>query len=58
MSNKQSVSKENFKGDPLDRDLYTSSQIKERTLNAAIVEADIEQGYEKYLAIFDALLWR
>jgi hypothetical protein len=54
MSNKQSFSKENFMGDPLDRDLYTSSQIKERALNAAIVEADIEQGYEAYLAIFDA----
>jgi hypothetical protein len=54
MSNKLSFSKEHFKGDPLDRDLYTSSQIKERALNAAIVEADIEQGYEKYLAIFDA----
>jgi hypothetical protein len=54
MSNKQSFSKEHFKADPLDRDLYTSSQIKERALNAAIVEGDIEQGYEKYLAIFDA----
>jgi hypothetical protein len=54
MSNKQSFSKENFKGDPLDHDLYTSSHIKERALNAAIVDADIEQGYEKYLAIFDA----
>jgi hypothetical protein len=52
MSNKQSFSKEHFKADPLDRDPYTSSQIKERALNAAIVEADIEQGYEKYLAIF------
>ena len=54
MSNKLSFSKEHFKAEPLDRDLYTSSQIKERALNAAIVEADIEQGYEKYLAIFDA----
>jgi hypothetical protein len=54
MSNKQSFSMEHSKGDPLDRDLYISSQIKERALNAAIVEADIEQGYEKYLAIFDA----
>jgi hypothetical protein len=53
MSNKLSFYKEHFKADPLDRDLYTSSQIKERALNAVIVEADIEQGYEKYLAIFD-----
>src|SRR4029077_11783033 len=54
MSNKQSFSMEHFKGDPLGRDLYTTSQIRERALNAAIVDADIEQGYEKYLAIFDA----
>jgi hypothetical protein len=54
MSNKQSFSMEHSKGDPLDRDLYTTSQIRERALNAAIVDADIEQGYEKYLAIFDA----
>jgi glyoxylase-like metal-dependent hydrolase (beta-lactamase superfamily II) len=54
MSNKQSFSMEHFKGDPLDRDLYTTSQMSERALNAAIVEADIEQGYEKYLAIFEA----
>ena len=53
MSNKQSFSMEHFKGDPLDRDLYTTSQMRERALNAAIVEADVEQGYEKYLAIFD-----
>jgi hypothetical protein len=54
MSNEKSFSKENFKGDLLDRDLYTSSQIKERALNAAIAGADIEQGYEGLLAIFDA----
>jgi len=54
MGNKQSFSMEHFKGDPLGRDLYTTSQIRERALNAAIVDADIEQGYEKYLAIFDA----
>ena len=54
MSNKQSFSMEHSKGDPLGRDLYTTSQIRERALNAAIVDADIEQGYEKYLAIFDA----
>ena len=54
MSNEHSFSKENSKGDADDRDLYTSSRIKERALNAAIVDAEIEQGYEKYLAIFDA----
>jgi hypothetical protein len=54
MNNKQNFSKEHFKGDPLDRDLYTTSQIRERALNAAIVDAEIDQGYEKYLAIFDA----
>jgi hypothetical protein len=53
MSKKQSFSNEHFTIDPLSRDLYTRSQIKERTLNAAIVEADIEEGYEKYLTIFD-----
>jgi hypothetical protein len=54
MSNKQSFSEEHFKGNALDRDLYTSSQMSERALNAAIVGADVEQGYEKYLSIFDA----
>jgi hypothetical protein len=46
MSNKQSFAEENFKCNALDRDLYTSSQIRERALNAAIVGADVEQGYE------------
>jgi hypothetical protein len=54
MSNEKGFSKQNFKSDEPDRDLYTTSQVRERALNAAIVEADIEQGYEKYLAIFDA----
>jgi hypothetical protein len=54
MSNEKSFPKQNFKSDELDRDLYTAPQIKERALNAAIVDADIEEGYEKYLAIFDA----
>ena len=53
MSNKQSFSMEHFKGEAPDRDLYTTSQMRERALNAAIVDAEIEQGYEKYLAIFD-----
>ena len=54
MSNEKSFSKQNFKSDEPDRDLYTTSQIRERALNAAIVDADIEQGFEGYLAIFDA----
>jgi hypothetical protein len=40
--------------DHFDRDLYTSSQTRERALNAAIVEAEISQSFDKYLAIFDA----
>jgi hypothetical protein len=54
MSNEKGFSKENFKSDNLDRDLYIRSQMKERALNGAIVKADIEQGFEEYLAIFDA----
>jgi len=54
MSNEESFLNENFKGDEIDRDLYTGSRMRERALNAAIVGADIEQGYEEYLAIFDA----
>src|ERR1700719_99395 len=54
MSNEKSFTKQNFKSDAPDRDLYTTSQMRERALNAAIVDAEIEQGYEKYLAIFDA----
>jgi hypothetical protein len=37
----------------LDQDLYTSSRARERTLNAAILEADISQNFEAYLEIFD-----
>ncbi len=40
--------------DHFDRDLYASSQTRERALNAAIVEAEISQSFDKYLAIFDA----
>jgi hypothetical protein len=54
MSNEQSFSNKNFKGGDQDRDPYTRSQMRERALNAAILEADIGQGYEEYLAIFDA----
>jgi hypothetical protein len=38
----------------LNRDSYASSQSRERALNAAIAEAEISQGYEQYLEIFDA----
>ena len=43
-----------FSADRLDRDLCASSQTGERILNAAIVQADISQGFEAYLEIFDA----
>jgi hypothetical protein len=36
------------------RDSYASSQSRERALNAAIVQAEISQGYEQYLEILDA----
>jgi hypothetical protein len=35
-------------------DPYTQSRTAERTLNAAIVHADITRSYEEYLEIFDA----
>jgi len=40
--------------DHFDRDLYTSSQTRERVLNAAVVRADISESFEEYLEIFDA----
>ena len=40
--------------DHFDRDLYTSSQTRERALNAAIVQADISESFEEHLGIFDA----
>ena len=39
--------------DHFDRDLYTSSQTRERVLNAAVVRADISESFEEYLEIFD-----
>ena len=36
------------------RDLYTSSQTRERALNAAIVQANISESFEEHLAIFEA----
>ena len=43
------VSAHHFRPDP-----YTQSRIAERTLNAAIVHAEIARSYEEYLEIFDA----
>ncbi len=40
--------------DHFDRDLYTSSQTRERVLNAAVVRADISESFKEYLEIFDA----
>ena len=40
--------------DHFDRDLYTSSQTRERALNAAIVQANISESFEEHLGIFDA----
>jgi hypothetical protein len=39
--------------DNLDHDLYRSSQARERTLNAAIIQANISDSFEEYLEIFD-----
>jgi hypothetical protein len=39
--------------DNLDRDQYTTSQTRERTLNAAIIQANISESFEEYLEIFD-----
>src|SRR5438128_2153959 len=43
------VSADHYRPDP-----YTQSRIAERTLNAAIVHAEIARSYEEYLVIFDA----
>ena len=42
------ISADQFHPDP-----YTQSRTAERTLNAAIVHADISRSYEEYLVIFD-----
>jgi hypothetical protein len=39
--------------DHIDLDPFTSSQTRERTLNAAIVQANISESFEDYLEIFD-----
>src|ERR1700675_235667 len=50
MSNHRSfVSADQFHPDP-----YTQSRTAERTLNSAIVHAEITRSYEEYLEIFDA----
>jgi hypothetical protein len=43
------VSADHLRSDP-----YTQSRTAERTLNTAIVHADITRSYEEYLEIFDA----
>jgi hypothetical protein len=43
------ISADQFHPDP-----HTQSRTAERTLNAAIVHADISRSYEEYLEIFDA----
>ena len=35
------------------RDPYASSRARERDLNAAIIQAEISESFEKYLEIFD-----
>jgi hypothetical protein len=50
MSDQRSfISVDQFHPDP-----YTQSRTAERTLNAAIVHADITRSYDEYLDIFDA----
>jgi hypothetical protein len=39
--------------DHMDRDPFISTQTRERTLNTAIVEASISEGFEEYLELFD-----
>jgi hypothetical protein len=39
--------------DYIDLDPFMSSQSRERTLNAAIVQANISESFEEYLEIFD-----
>jgi hypothetical protein len=43
------ISADQFHPDP-----YTQTRNAERTLNAAIVHADISRSYEEYIEIFDA----
>jgi hypothetical protein len=50
MTKKQSF----VSADHIDLDPFISSQTKERTLNAAIVQVNISESFEEYLEIFDA----
>jgi hypothetical protein len=50
MTNEQSFAY----ADRIDRDPYTSSHSRKRALNTAIVQANISEGFEKYLEILDA----
>ena len=43
-----------FVADYSDRDLYASIRTRERALNSAIVRAEISEGFEEYLEIFEA----
>jgi len=50
MTNEQSFAH----ADRIDRDPYTSSHSRKPALNTAIVQANISEGFEKYLEILDA----
>ncbi len=50
MTNQHSI----VSADRGDRDLFTSSRNGERSLNAAIGRAEINESFEEYLDIFDA----
>src|SRR5260370_10322152 len=39
--------------DQFDRDPYASPRAREHDLNAAIIQAEISESFEKYLEIFD-----
>jgi hypothetical protein len=49
MSKEQSF----ISGDQIDLDPFMSSHARERTLNAAVIQADISESFEEYLEIFD-----
>src|SRR5262249_5464394 len=54
ITNGKSKKKQTFPpADDILRDLYTSSQTRERTLNAAIVQASISESFEEHIAIFE-----
>ena len=54
MSNQDSSNHDSFvSAHQFHPDPYTQSRIAERTLNAAIVHAEISRSYEEYLELFD-----